>query len=179
MLQPYNSPQRESSDMGLSTRHDIVYIQEGIAVSSINTAYTFVPCDIANPTNIFITPLKLSTTSANGTALFTTTVGWEVVALDNANLNVAADVDDWVQNTAYQVGNVVLDPDDTLAYVCVTAHTSSNTGTEAVDWAIDKDTNGYWQAINTSAKFIKITHTAAGAAKVAKFMFKITGYRDQ
>jgi len=186
MRQPYNLPQRESSDMGGSTRHQILYSQEGIAVSTVHTAFTFIPCDIANPVNVQITPVlegRSTDDIVNGVAFFTTTVGWYVSALLNESLSVIADIDDWVYNAnAYKVGQLVLNYADDAVYVCVVDHTSSTTDSE-VGFQADV-TLGYWQLLsnatfNTSQKYIKIIHTSAGSGNWAQFMYRIIGYRDQ
>lgn len=172
-MHPYNSVKRIPSDQGGSVNFTVPLMQEGLAASSINTAYTFIPCDMKQPKHVKITPVKLSTTSANGVAFFTTTGGWQVDSL--TSLTAISGVDDWAQNVAYVVGNVVLNPDDDTAYICIVAHTSTNVGTEAVDWATDIAA-GYWQELPATTKFIKLTHTAAGANKVANFTYEIQGY---
>lgn len=171
MKTPYNLPQRISSNQGGSVEFGIPYAQEGIAASKINAAYTFVPCDIELPHQVFITPVKLSTTSANGVAFFTTTGGWQVDSFDT--FSAVTDLDAWAQNVAYNVGTLVYN--GTVAYVCVEAHTSTTGGTAAADWATDLAA-GYWQALETTT-FLKITHTAAGSGKVAYFHYQIQGYK--
>lgn len=170
MKTPYSSPYRISSDQGGSVNHGIAYAQEGIAASKIATAYTFIPCDIQLPHQVFLTPVKLSTTSANGIAFFTTTGGWQVDDFDT--FSGVTDLDAWAQNVVYNVGTLVYN--GTVAYVCVEAHTSTTGGTAAADWATDLAT-GVWQALSTTT-FLKITHTSAGSGKVAYFHYKIEGY---
>ena len=179
MRQPYNPAQRESSDQGGSTRHSIPYVQEGIAVSTIATASTFIPCDIPNPVNVQITPVlegRSTSDITNGVCLFTTVVGWYVSALRNESLSPIADVDDWVASEVIKIGNVRLDPDDLVAYICIIDHTASATNTQAgflADVAL-----GYWQRLPAATKFIKIIHTAPAAGDWCQFNYRITGYRD-
>ena len=171
LMNPYNKPERISSDQGGSVSVKIPYVQRGIAASKIATAYTFIPCDL-DPQNVFLTPVKLSTVSANGIALFTTVVGWQIDDLDT--LSAASDLDAWAQNVAYNVGTIVKNAAGD-ALVCVTAHTSTTGGTAADDYATDYAA-GYWQTLTTTA-FIKITHTSAGSGKVANFNYEIHGYK--
>lgn len=173
LMNPYNSPERISSVQGRDEGKKIPYMQRGIAASKIATAYTFIPCDI-DPFNVFITPVKLSTTSANGIALFTTVAGWQIDDLNT--LSAITDLDAWAQNVAYNVGTVVYN--GTVAYVCIAAHTSTTGGTAAADWATDLATGLYWQALPSTTKFIKITHTSAGAGKVANFNYTIQGFHN-
>lgn len=173
---PYKAPERVSSDQGGSTRFPIPYKQEGLACSSINTAYTFIPCDLDEVTQVLITPVKLSTTSDNGVALFTTTVGWEADDMDYEDLSAITDVDDWAVATAYNIGTVVLNPDDDTAYICIEAHTSTDDVSEAADWVTDLAA-GYWQVLPSTTLFVKLTHTAAGGAKVCNFNYQLVGYK--
>ena len=171
MKTPYSNPYRISSDQGGSVNHGIAYAQEGIAASKIATAYTFIPCDIQLPHQVFLTPVKLGTTSANGVAFFTTTGGWQVDSFDT--FSAVADLDAHAASVAYEVGTIVkATPTGGAlgAYVCVEAHTS----TAGPDFDADL-ASGYWQLLSTTT-FLKITHTSAGSGKVANFHYKIEGY---
>jgi polyisoprenoid-binding protein YceI len=167
-MQPYNPVKRTGTEKGLSVYYAPELIQEGLTASKINAAYTFIPCDIKLPKNVHITPLA-QTNSANGIALFTTVVGWEIDSLDT--LKVVADLDAWAQGVVYNTGTLVYV--GTVAYVCLDDHTSTTGGTAAADFATDLAAN-HWLALDTTT-FIKITHTAAGSAKTANFTYKITG----
>ncbi len=176
MREPYNLPQRESSDQGGSTRHSIAYVQEGIGVSTVHTAFTFIPCDIANPVNVEITPVlegRSTDDIVNGVALFTTVVGWYVSALLNESLSAIADVDDWVYNAnQYFKGQLVLNPDDDEVYICIVDHTASTTNSE-VGFQADV-TLGYWQLLS-SATFNKAQKENEAAAQVGVDMSKMSG----
>lgn len=162
---------RYMSEKLTSVEDEILLFQDGQVASKINTAYTFLPCGIEVPTNVFITPVKLSTTSANGVAFFTTTVGPQVDSL--TALSAVADLDAHAASVAYVVGNIVkaTPTGGSLgAYICNTAHTS----TAGPDFDTDI---ANWTKLNETA-FIKLTHTAAGSAKVAFFSYKIDGYNN-
>ena len=160
------------SEVNTSVEDDILLFQIGQVASKINTAYTFLPCGLITPLNVYLTPVALSTTDANGIALFTTVVGWEVNSL--TALSAISDLDAWAQNVAYNIGTVVSNPDADTGYVCRVAHTSTTGGTAATDWAVDLAL-GYWEVLSETA-FVKLNHTAAGSGKVANFNYKIEGY---
>ena len=171
-MQVYNTPQRVGTDQGGSVDKGIPYMQEGIAASKLNTNYTYIPCDIWHPNHILITPVTYSTTSANGTALFTTTVGWEIATFAHASLTAVASIDAHAGNVAYVPGTLVSATetgDSQAAYVCIVAHTSTNPADFDTDYA-----SGYWLRLTTTT-FIKINHTAAGASKHTYFHYKIEG----
>lgn len=169
-MQPYNHVKRIPSDLGGSVNYSIPLMQEGLAASKINTAYTFIPCDLKQPKHVQITPVKLSTTSANGVAFFTTTVGPQVDSL--TTFSAVSDLDAHEASVAYNVGSLVKATPtggSAGAYVCIVAHTSTAGPDFDADLAL-----GYWQLLDTTT-FLKITHTAAGSAKVANFTYKIEG----
>jgi len=160
---------RYMSEKLTSVEDEILLYQEGTAASNINTAYTFIPCDVPVPIAVYITPVKLNTTSANGVAFFTTTGGWQIDSLDT--FSAISNLDAHAASTAYVVGNIVkATPTDGAlgAYICETAHTS----TAGPDF--DADITNWRKLDNTD--FLKITHTAAGVGKVAFFTYKIEGY---
>lgn len=160
---------RYMSEKLTSVEDKILTFQDGLIASKINTAYTFIPCGIVSPINVQITPVKLSTTSANGVAFFTTTGGYQADSLEI--LSATSDLDAHAASIAYVVGNIVkaTPTDGSLgAYLCITAHTSS-TGPD-----FDADIAN-WVKLKETA-FIKLTHTAAGAGKVAHFTYKVEGY---
>lgn len=163
---------RYMSEKITSVEDSILSYQEGLAASKIATAYTFIPCNIQEPTGVFITPVKLSTTSTNGVCFATTTVCAEVDSL--TTFSAYSDLDAWAQNVAYNIGTLVYN--GTTAYLCKVAHTSTTGGTAAADWATDLAA-GYWITL-TCTTFLKITHTAASSSKVANFRYKIEGYNQ-
>lgn len=160
---------RYMSEKLTSVEHDILLYQEGKASSKINTAYTFIPCGIANPTGVQITPVTNGSVSANPTAFAAQA---EVLSL--TSFSALSDLDAWAQNVAYEVGTIVKNPDANTAYICNLAHTSTTGGTAAADWATDLAA-GYWTEVKQT-NFLKVIHAAAGASKVASFTYKIEGY---
>ena len=169
-MQPYNQVKRTGTEKGMSVMYPPELIQEGLVASKINTAYTFIPCDIPNPKNVIVTPITLGSTSANGIALFTTVVGWNVTSLDT--LSAVTDLDAHEASTAYNVGSIVkatITGGTEAAYVCIVGHTSTAGPDFTTDYGL-----GYWLELSTTT-FIKIEHTAAGSAKVAHFAYAILG----
>lgn len=167
-MQPYNPVKRTSTDKVSSVNTLPELIQTGLVASKINVAYTFVPCDIPDPKSIVITPVKLGTTSANGVALFTTVVGYQVD--DVETLSAISDLDAHAASIDYNVGTIVKATETggtQKAYVCIKAHTS----TAGPDFDADI---GNWLELPTTT-FLKVTHTAAGADKVANFNYTILG----
>lgn len=171
-MQPYNPVKRTSTEKGSSVIYPPELMQNGLVASKINHTSTFIPCDIPNPHQLILTPVKLGSTSANGVALFTTTVGYEVDSFET--LKVVADLDAHAETVAYVKGNIVkatLTGGVQKAYVCIEAHTSTD------DSGPDFDTDyalGYWLEL-PSTKFILITHTAAGSGKVVQLAYTILG----
>jgi hypothetical protein len=169
-MQPYNTVKRTGTEKGSSVIYPPELIQEGLAVSKIATAYSFIPCDIPTPKNVIITPVLLSGTSENGIALFTTVVGWYVDSL--TTLKAVTDLDAHEASVAYQVGNIVKATrtgSTEKAYICIAAHSSASGPDFDADYALD-----YWLEIATTT-FLKIVHTSAGSAKVAQFAYAILG----
>jgi len=159
---------RYMSEVNTSVEDSILSYQEGLAASKINTAYTFIPCAIEDPTNVVVTPVVLGTVSANAVAFPQVA---EVTSL--TALSAVADLDAHAASVAYNVGTVVkaTPTGGSLgAYVCSTAHTS----TAGPDFDTDI---ANWNLLPHTA-FLKIVHTAAGSAKVANFRYKIEGYKD-
>jgi len=162
---------RYMSEKITSVEDEILSYQEGQVASGINVAYTFIPCAIEEPIGVIVTPVKLGALSANGVALFTTVVGYEVDSLDV--LSVVADLDAHAASIDYEIGTIVkaTDPVDSVvkAYVCNTQHTS----TAGPDFEADI---ANWDQVNCDT-FLKLTHTAAGADLVANFTYLINGYK--
>ena len=169
-MQPYNAPERISSDQGGSVDRPIQYMQRGHVSGKINTTDTFIPCDLKQVDNIVITPIRNATsTSDNPVCLFTTVAGWEFTAL--GTFLALTDIDDWATGTVYEEGTVVDgNADDTIAYICVTAHTGA--AAFATDLA-----SGYWQALSTST-FVKMVHTAGGSGDVVDINYILFGTMD-
>jgi len=169
-VQPYNSVKRTATEKSSSVMYPTSLIQEGQAASKINTAYTFIPCDMQSPHNVVITPVVYSTVSANGVAFHTTTVGAEITSLDT--LSAVTNLDAHAESIAYIPGNLVkatLTDGTEKAYLCIEAHTSTAGPDFDTDYGL-----GYWLELSTTT-FIKITHTAAGSSKNAFFHYCIIG----
>ena len=168
-MQTYNNKTRTHTDKISSFSYNPQYTQRGLIASKINAAYTFIPCEIKLPESLSLTPVSKST-SANGVALFTTTVGWEVVSFDT--LSAVTNLDAHDAAIAYIPGNLVkatLTGGTEKAYICVEGHTS----TAGPDFDTDYDA-GYWQELDVTT-FIKITHTAAGGTKNMVAHYVISG----
>ncbi len=164
-MNPYNSPQRISSDQGGSVDKTIPYVQRGQFAGKINSANSFIPCDLDIVEQFFLTPVKI-TDSDNQVCLFTTVVGWEVDSL--STLKALSDIDDWGTGVLYEIGTIVDgNVDDTVAYVALTKHTAA--ATFAADLA-DRD----WLALATTT-FIKLVHTAGGSGDVVNINYEIHG----
>ena len=173
MGQVYNPVKRTSTEKVSSNNTLPELIQRGLISSKIATAYTFLPCDIPSPKDVIITPVNHAN-DANGVALFTTQVGWQVDSLDT--LSAVTDLDAFAQGVAYIVGNLVkATPTGGVeaAYVCLVANTSTTGGVLGADFAIDLAL-GYWLKIPTTT-FLKITHTSAGGSYNAHFAYTIFG----
>jgi len=162
-----SNPKRYMSEKLTSIEDEILLYQEGQVASKINTAYFYLPCGIDIPLAVSLTPVKLSTTSANGVALFTTTAGWQVDSLDT--LSAISALDAYGTGVVYQVGTIVKNSDEDKAYICHTGYTSDGAGTLA------GDIDSYWSELKETA-FVKITCTAPGSGKVVNVNFKIEGY---
>ncbi len=163
-MQPYNTPERLGTDQGGSVDKPIPYIQRGHISGKINTADVFIPCDLDNVDNVFITPIaNANGTSDNYVCLFTTVVGWEFD--DLTTLDALSDIDDWATGVVYEIGTLVEESD--IPYICVEAHTAA--AAFATDLATTK-----WEALSTT-KFIKMSHTAGGAGDVADFNYILFG----
>ena len=171
----YNTPERIGTDQGGSVDRRIPYIQRGLIASKINTTPMYIPCDIDHPENLMICPLALGV-SANGVALFTTVVGWEVASFLPASLKVVANIDIHAANIDYVIGNLVSSTREgsTLkAYICIEAHTS----TTSIDFDADY-ASGYWQELTTTT-FLSLAITQAGGSALAHFTYMIEGYQQQ
>ena len=170
-MQPYNTPERMSSEQGGSVGKPIPYMQRGHVSGKINTTTTFLPCDLDHVDNILVTPIaNANSTSDNQVALFTTVVGWEFAIL--TTFLGLSDIDDWATGVVYEVGTVVDgNADDTIAYICVEAHTA------AAAFATDL-TAVKWQALSTST-FVQMNHTAGGSGDVVDFNYILFGRMDQ
>jgi hypothetical protein len=166
-MQPYNTPERIGTDQGGSVDKPIPYMQRGHSSGKINTTDTFLPCDLDQVDNILITPIRnASSTSDNPVALFTTVAGYEFTAL--GTFLGLGDIDDWATGVVYEIGTVVDgNADDTIAYICVEAHTAD--ASFSVDLAATK-----WQALATST-FVKLVHTAGGSGDVVNFNYILHG----
>ena len=172
----YNAPERIGTDQGGSVDRRIPYIQRGLVASKINVTPMYIPCDIDHPENLQICPLKLGSTSANGVALFTTVVGWEVASFVPASLAAISALDIHATSIAYVIGNIVSGTrtGSTLkAYICIEAHTSTN----PIDFNSDYEA-GKWQELTTTT-FLSLAITQAGGSKVAHFTYMIEGYQQQ
>lgn len=169
-MQAKNPVERTATEKSSSVQYGPALVQSGQCASKINTAYSFIPCDIPQPQHLLITPAVSGTVSANGVAFFTTTGGWEVVSL--GTLSLVTNLDAHQASIAYIVGNVVkatLTGGTEKAYVCVEAHSSTAGPDFDTDYGL-----GYWEELTTTT-FIKITHTAAGSGKNAFFHYMIFG----
>lgn len=169
-MRVYGPVKRTSTEKGSSVIYPPELIQTGLVSSAINTAYTFIPCDIANPRAVLLTPVKLGSVSANGVALATTVVGYQVDSIDT--LSAITNLDAHAASIAYVAGNIVkatLTGGTAKAYACIVGHTSTAGPDFDTDYAA-----GNWLEL-PSTKFIKITHTAAGAAAVLHASYMIFG----
>lgn len=162
-----SKPKRYMSEKLTSVDDEVLYYQEGNIASKINAAYFFLPCGIPNPIGVYLTPVKLGTTSNNGAALFTTGVGFQVDSLDS--LSSISDLDTYQTSTSYNVGTLLRNSSSDKAYICHTAYTSGASST------LDDDLDSYWTKIPETS-FIKVTCTAPGSGKVVNVNFKIEGY---
>ncbi len=171
----YNTPERIGTDQGGSVDRRIPYVQRGLIAGKINTTPMYIPCDLDYPENLQICPLALGV-SANGVALFTTEVGWQVASFLPEDLSEISDLDIHAAAIDYVVGNLVtstLEGSTLKAYICIEAHTSTT--------SIDFDTDyaaGYWQELTTTT-FLSLAITQAGASAHAHFTYMIEGYQQQ
>lgn len=161
----YNPPERISSDQGGSISKQIAYMQRLLVSSKIATAYTWIPCALLDVWHILVAAKKLSTTSANGVALGTTTV---VAEYDSEG--AVTNLDAHGASVAYVLGNLVkATPTGGVeaAYICVVAHTS----TAGPDFDADI---ANWQLLSET-KFLKLTHTSPGTGKHTHLMIELHG----
>ena len=166
-MKPFNTPERLGTDQGGSVDRPIVYMQRLEVAGGLHSTDMYIPCDLDTVEQCFITPVA-KTTSDNQTALFTTTVGWEIDALDNASLKGLSDIPDWATSIVYKVGTVVDgNEDDSEAHICVVAHTSDST------FAAD-ELLGYWETI-PSEKFILVVSTTPGSGEIVNVHVLLLG----
>ncbi len=140
-----------------SVEDDILYYQHGVVTSLPNASSTFIPNPMKDVVSVDITPIKLGTVSANGVALFTTAVGYEIDGFDNP----ISSLPDW-SAVAFQPGAIV--KSSGKAYICTEAHTGSG----SIDLTKFRELS--------ATKFIRLVHTAAGAGKVVSIEYLLTGY---
>lgn len=168
---PYNAPRRTGTDQGGSVRNKIQYFQEGRYAAPGNAAITdfYLPLDIIDPWNVFITPRDATTMAAIHSA---TAGGFHVNGFATVgSASVAAVTDyDWATGTAYVLGQLINDSAN-AQYICTQAHTS-----DSASFASDL-ARKYWEAASPDYGFLKISLDKSASGSVLQINYKIEGYQ--
>lgn len=133
--------------------------------SPVTTMYIPVGSDITNIEQIHITPVK----SANSANLVALASGFEA---NLASFGAQSDLPAWVKNNAYEEDQAVYDNVTQKAYLCNTAHTSTNED-NVVGAGFAKDVTKWTPIIEQ--KFTQITFTTPGDAKILDANVMVVG----